>query len=216
MCWHPLSVDHGHSEDDVLQQLFVALRLKWVYSHFMISSPDCALHTALAHVINVLGIVESQSSWETPPFQCFNHVSDCSVQCAIWTRNRELTVGTFLDTWSTLCWPPTVLKCHRWNSVEVSPVEQLWSNSEAWIVNGRGLTATCHVHMNDPGDMRLCLRADYCHSRQHYLSVHTWRHTVHRWRSCRVVTHLTSATGLCIVYVDYLSDGVVMHTVMMS
>ena len=29
------------------------------YSHFTISSPDCALHTALAHVINILGIVES-------------------------------------------------------------------------------------------------------------------------------------------------------------
>ena len=29
------------------------------YSHLMIFSPNCALHTALAHVINVLGIVES-------------------------------------------------------------------------------------------------------------------------------------------------------------
>ena len=69
-----------------------------VYSHFTISSPDCALHTALAHVINVLGIVVSRAkrhrySCETPPFQCFNHVSDCSVQCAIRTINCEMTVA---------------------------------------------------------------------------------------------------------------------------
>ena len=39
----------------LLQTLLLA-----VYSHFTISSLNCPLHTALAHVINVLGIVESQ------------------------------------------------------------------------------------------------------------------------------------------------------------
>ena len=63
------------------------------YINCTISSPDSALHTALAHVINVLGIIE------TPLYQCCNHMSDCSVQCAIGTRNREMTV----HVWQTFC-----------------------------------------------------------------------------------------------------------------
>ena len=69
-----------------------------VYSHFTISSPDCALHTALAHVINVLGIVESHIPNVIGihvRLHCFNALitSDYSVQCAFGTRNCEMTVS---------------------------------------------------------------------------------------------------------------------------
>ena len=58
------------------------------YSHFTISSPDCALHTALAHMINELEIVESHM-----PYIIGIHVrlhlsnalitSDCNVQSGL-------------------------------------------------------------------------------------------------------------------------------------
>ena len=55
------------------------------------------MHTALVHMINVLGIVESHMSNVIGihvRLHCSNdHVSDYSVQCAIGTRNREMTVG---------------------------------------------------------------------------------------------------------------------------
>ena len=63
----------------------------------MISSPNCTLHIAIMHVIKVLTVelqvlLAYQNSPETLPFQYFNHVSDCSVQCAIGTRHHEVTV----------------------------------------------------------------------------------------------------------------------------
>ena len=71
---------------------------RW-YSRFTISSPNCILNTAIAHIIKVLeqwslthdyairihvGIHHSNTE--------IMHVSDCSVQRPIGTRNHEMTV----------------------------------------------------------------------------------------------------------------------------
>ena len=68
------------------------------YSRFRVFSPDCTLHTAITHMILVL---ERQSLThdyaigihETPAFHYCYHVSDCSVQFAIGTKNSETTVS---------------------------------------------------------------------------------------------------------------------------
>ena len=60
----------------------------------MISSPDCTLQTAIAHVMEYWNVESHENSnevimYETLPFQYFNHMSDCSVKFAIGTRNCE-------------------------------------------------------------------------------------------------------------------------------
>ena len=58
-----------------------------------VSSPIHTLHTAITHVIEVLGLwgvshaICNWNSREAPQFQYCNHVSDCSVQCVNGTRN---------------------------------------------------------------------------------------------------------------------------------
>ena len=69
-----------------------------MYSCFRVSSPIHTLHTAITHMIILLelwGVSPAKCDWnsrEALQFQYFNHVSDCSVQCANGTRNPEETV----------------------------------------------------------------------------------------------------------------------------
>ena len=75
-----------------------AVLLAWMCSHFRVSSLVRTLHTATTHLIIALELhsltchtVQLEFMW-APQFQCFNHVSDCSVQCTNRTRNRITTV----------------------------------------------------------------------------------------------------------------------------
>ena len=70
-----------------------------IYSGFRVSGPICPLHTAIIHVIKVLemwGVWNHRANvyWhlahEPPQVQDYNQVvRDCSVQCAIRTRNLK-------------------------------------------------------------------------------------------------------------------------------
>ena len=63
------------------------------YSHFMVSNPHCALHTAI-RILEQWSLTRAilhQNTHKNPPFQYCNHVSDCSMHCAIGTRICEMT-----------------------------------------------------------------------------------------------------------------------------
>ena len=66
-----------------------------VISQFLVPI-NCSLHTTITHVITVLdwwSLVRIPMVAHKPLlFQYWNHVSDCSVQCAIGTSNHEMTV----------------------------------------------------------------------------------------------------------------------------
>ena len=60
------------------------------YRHFRVYSSNGTLHTPWFQDWNgkVSCILRHPNSCETPPFQCCNDVSDCSVQCAIRTVQK--------------------------------------------------------------------------------------------------------------------------------
>ena len=77
-----------------------------VHSHFRVSSPDYSLHSEITQVITVL---EWQSLMWIPivfitwkcPFQFWNNVNNCSVQCAIGLKTLKLCTPEAFSTCST-------------------------------------------------------------------------------------------------------------------
>ena len=85
------------AEPGILQNVMTPVLLqtfKW-YSGFRVSGLDCLLHTSITHdVIIKLELPRLTCYWSSPELCGFNtdHVSDCSVQWTIGTRNPKTTV----------------------------------------------------------------------------------------------------------------------------
>ena len=82
------------AEPGILQNVMTPVLLqtfKW-YSGFRVSGLDCLLHTSITHdVIIKLELPRLTCYWSSPELCGFNtdHVSDCSVQWTIGTRNPK-------------------------------------------------------------------------------------------------------------------------------